>query len=642
MKSSRNTNGELVGIADIGARLGLSSERIRQLARAGELPEAAGRLGRQEIWRWNDIASWAISTGRASQALEGTRQRVRAWIPGSPHLKLVIDEVVHWGYKMRSVVHVRIWEPEDSYGESSIVLLGNLEDNRGKSVTNCIEEVVNLVAAKYLGSHGRDAQFYEVWAGDSIRPMPKFDNVNFSVREVRTTKRSRLIHPVGYEFAEPSWRETSREEIERLIGRPLVVYTAGTYTSEFVEAVNRGLENAIVADWDPDGAFAASMAFEILNRGSLGPPVTNRHLDEFLSSGEQLAVISNILASHAVSACEHASGYTMWQSPDAPVTLVVPKLIDADAIREAASETRIHPVGHEKVWPALWSVRRVLGSLSVEDQIQLVPAQGGGLTRLAWWEAGVPEQDNPNWGVFGPVARLDRTSNQFKEDDWIEVMRFVEASLVHYLEAECSEFYEWESPKYRPVGPFSANGNATRQYLQSVNWSELSPELKYRRDRIINFAGDSLTGASSPQSKCGLDEGGRVVLMSEDQKSFWAEWPMGAKEPFDLDSTILADPIRGSGGAPVYLVSARRGIEPLPGPTLLSSSPEFLWGYFGSGPSNLTTAIVNAVAVSTELTNAQLSSLKVIVSKLVGSGHTPAWQLRQLVEEASKRSGVTP
>ena len=55
---------ELVGIPEVAARLGLSAERVRQLATLGVMPEPAGHIGRQLIWRWVDVEAWAHADGR--------------------------------------------------------------------------------------------------------------------------------------------------------------------------------------------------------------------------------------------------------------------------------------------------------------------------------------------------------------------------------------------------------------------------------------------------------------------------------------------------------------------------------------------------------------------------------------------------
>lgn len=54
---------ELVGMAEIGRRLHLSRERVRQLS-AGVFPRRVGRVGQYSVWRWGDVVDWATARGR--------------------------------------------------------------------------------------------------------------------------------------------------------------------------------------------------------------------------------------------------------------------------------------------------------------------------------------------------------------------------------------------------------------------------------------------------------------------------------------------------------------------------------------------------------------------------------------------------
>lgn len=50
---------DLVTGAEIGRRLGISRERVRQLAGRDDFPVSLGRLGKARVWRWADIQRWA-------------------------------------------------------------------------------------------------------------------------------------------------------------------------------------------------------------------------------------------------------------------------------------------------------------------------------------------------------------------------------------------------------------------------------------------------------------------------------------------------------------------------------------------------------------------------------------------------------
>lgn len=50
---------ELVTGAEAARRLGLSRERIRQLASRPDFPRPLGTVGRATVWRWRDLADWS-------------------------------------------------------------------------------------------------------------------------------------------------------------------------------------------------------------------------------------------------------------------------------------------------------------------------------------------------------------------------------------------------------------------------------------------------------------------------------------------------------------------------------------------------------------------------------------------------------
>lgn len=55
---------ELVTGAEAARRLGISRERLRQLAERDDFPTALGRAGVAVLWRWADVEAWARKSGR--------------------------------------------------------------------------------------------------------------------------------------------------------------------------------------------------------------------------------------------------------------------------------------------------------------------------------------------------------------------------------------------------------------------------------------------------------------------------------------------------------------------------------------------------------------------------------------------------
>jgi hypothetical protein len=62
---------ELVTAADIGRRLGVSRQRVAKLAARNDFPHPLGRLGNYVIFLWEDVADWARTTGRLTEAQAG-------------------------------------------------------------------------------------------------------------------------------------------------------------------------------------------------------------------------------------------------------------------------------------------------------------------------------------------------------------------------------------------------------------------------------------------------------------------------------------------------------------------------------------------------------------------------------------------
>jgi predicted DNA-binding transcriptional regulator AlpA len=50
---------EIVTGAEIGRRLGVTREAVRQWRRRDDFPEPLGRAGRAVVWEWQLIESWA-------------------------------------------------------------------------------------------------------------------------------------------------------------------------------------------------------------------------------------------------------------------------------------------------------------------------------------------------------------------------------------------------------------------------------------------------------------------------------------------------------------------------------------------------------------------------------------------------------
>ena len=58
-------------VTDIAEFLGVSTQRVDQLALAGRFPAPSGRLGRARYWERSDVEAWAEATGGPGMAVAG-------------------------------------------------------------------------------------------------------------------------------------------------------------------------------------------------------------------------------------------------------------------------------------------------------------------------------------------------------------------------------------------------------------------------------------------------------------------------------------------------------------------------------------------------------------------------------------------
>ena len=55
---------EMLSGSDIARRLGITRQRVHQLASRGHFPRPLVAFGTVTVWRWGDIADWASAQGR--------------------------------------------------------------------------------------------------------------------------------------------------------------------------------------------------------------------------------------------------------------------------------------------------------------------------------------------------------------------------------------------------------------------------------------------------------------------------------------------------------------------------------------------------------------------------------------------------
>lgn len=615
---------ELVGSTEAARRLDISTERIRQMAKARMLPRPVGRLGRQDVWRWSDLEAWAISTGRLDAEAGAERQPVRAWQPGIPRMKRTVEQLVQWSTPDDAVVHVRVWESIDSTAEPPVVLLGDLENAR--SVSNGIEEVVATVAERLLGDRFRDTQFYEYAPEGGYSSGPALHHVTFTFRrDGLVRRRSRLGHR-DLALLQPQWRPVTRDEIERLTGETLELYTPGSYTIELVRAALEAGHERVTGVLDPEDATLCARAFLAWESLRESAPV----LKDLENPDRASEVISTALANRAVSGRELSAKRLTWQDPDSPIFLREPDLPEAQRLRAKAGEAQQVLADHSSLWEALSAIRLYLSRHSDRDLLLVVPAVTGGYSRLECWEVGVEEDDQ---GLPYGLARPEADPAAETDLTPIELCRVVETTLGRYLYDNCTAFADWDVPAYRPTGPLSTTGPATQRYFESVQWETPDPDnLSFRR--LQGFAGTrAFDSGSKETARFGRDGNGAGVLVSADSKTFYAEWPIGnGYGQVSLETRIWADPPRNPGPAPVFLFDDS-GIRPLPSNPRRSYSAEYTWGYSGTGPRNLSEAITDAVteALSQHPEVSPAENWQPHLNELVYGGRAPGWRIGDII-----------
>ena len=649
---------QLVGVAEVAARLGVTAERIRQLAKAGTMPDSVGRLGRQRVWRWTDVESWAKQEGRLASTGEEGRQLVRSWRQGPVgSLRLVVDEVMTWGSGSRGACHVRVWAPPMGSSEPHVVLLGQLNDFAGRSVSNEIETVAMTAALRYLGSAWRQAQFYEYSPPSPLDDRDAFLHVTFTVRSHRpggrrvpgNRVRGELAKSLGGELIEPSWRFTTREEIERLTGDTPQVWMPGTYTAALLAASAERPGERCEVIWDPERSrdladLAASLGR--LSAHKPGPSTAELFGIEVNLTAEQFETARLLVAQAALAAKDRAEQDAKTQPADAAIWLNVPAPTDEAVLFSITERGSLPGTDPAEIWGLVTKIRRAVvdseacpGNPALCTQRQLlVPGLYGGLVTLAWFDANIDEPIYENVGWLGPIALpsdLVDAAGSAPQLDPIDQLVFLVDVLTTYLEDHWELWREHNVPQFTPSTALSAKGPITRSYLSGVNWrpSEAIAEYRLRRLQGVLEVG-----------KAGLDPDGWLVVISPDGKEFACEWPVSGDPDAALGvATIRADRSGVQGPTPVYVQRPDGRLQPLPSARNRHDGNTYTWGYPGTGPSNLAAATVDLLdRAARERSEFDDAAARNLVHGLVGSPRLPEWSVDDLFRRVERSQLAGP
>lgn len=555
-------------------------------------------------------------------------------------MRLVVDDVMSWGQTSDNACHVRVWAPPGDSNEPQVVLLGQLQDFAGRSVSNEVETVAMTVAVRHLGATWRQAQFFEYCPSDSFSDDGDFLRITFTVknhtgaalRSRRPRKSSEIVKTLGGELADPSWRRTSREEIERLTGETPQIWIPGTYTSALLRATSDRRGARCDLTWDPDGSRdLADVAAMLAN---IEPP-EQRELSSAPGvrldlSVRQVELAHLLLAQAAIAANERAEQDVKTQPADAAIGLIAPTLPEKARLFSVAERYRAEDFDPVEIWGIVAAIRGALvTSPDLEEQRRLL-VQGlrGGWVPLRWYEAGVEEPVSERDGWSGPIALptdlLGREQALVGLDQVRQLLLLVDV-LTSYLELNWPLWTQYDVPAFAPSELLPTSGPLTRSYLNGVNWQPLSQIDPSRLDRLR---------AVLPVGRAGLDPDGWLVALSVDGKDFACEWPTsGQSDPTLALATIRADRPSPNGATPVYVERASGRLQLLPSAGDRRHGNAFTWGYSGTGPSNLAAAVLDLVRRAQCGTTEDTAAADV-VRNLVASPRIPNWDVQTILSRA--------
>lgn len=225
--------------------LGLTRERRRQLAAAGELPpRVAGSSPFRPRYRQAEIEMYGRATGRIVS--EG---------PLEP-MQMTVDEVVsgledHFAFVEASCVHLRVWERP---GWPPVIVLGApVDGGSGLPATSGGWEDLAL------GSRLADVRYRSLWVHLPYRAQPAFTSMSEYLERDMVTKPAALMS------AQPPWVFRTHADLEAAVGGTVARYPGPLYTVDVIERVIRagGKPVEVAADlWNATGLFDAVVALD--------------------------------------------------------------------------------------------------------------------------------------------------------------------------------------------------------------------------------------------------------------------------------------------------------------------------------------------------------------------------------------------
>ena len=226
---------ETLSATEAAAVLGLSRERLRQMAVARELPERVADSSRfRPRYVRSEIEAFGRATGRI--ALSG------AVVP----MRLVVEELVLAPpdrlVERRLPVHLRVWERA---GWPPVVVIGALLDG-DRTIQIHSEAWQERVREAYLGG-AKEVRWVELWpdyrTSSQRNQEPAFREVRRGgeyLSFARRHRRERLV-----------WVESSQSAIEEWVGGAITPIPPAVYRVGVVERVLAAAGDPVIVEWDP-------------------------------------------------------------------------------------------------------------------------------------------------------------------------------------------------------------------------------------------------------------------------------------------------------------------------------------------------------------------------------------------------------
>jgi hypothetical protein len=166
------------------------------------------------------------------------------------------------------------------------------------------------------------------------------------------------------------------------------------------------------------------------------------------------------------------------------------------------------------------------------------------------------------------------------------------------------QFARRNDPPHNPSGILYVVGDADLSYLQNVEWSPARVGWGGRYERLMAQARRQLPRQLPEQglqdTMWGYDQFGRIVILAQEtyqrRPGYFVEWPSSLPEAsYPDDAHIVGNDVLDVsqlGERPVYIRYPSGALDLLPViPDRIWEVPPFKWGYPGTGPDHLASAI---------------------------------------------------